>query len=337
MILVRAPLRISFLGGGTDLPGFYRKFPGRVISATIDKFTYAIINSTPLIDKLVVKYQKTEVVSHPRELEHPSIKAALLDLNITGGGIEIGSFADLPSRAGLGSSSSFAVTLLKGLHGYLNRKLSKDEAAELACNLEINLLKEPIGKQDQYASAFGGLNIFQFNPDDSVEVKPVFLDYKKKLSLENHLLLFFTGLTRYASSILTEQQSGIDKNLETYKNMADSVFDFQDKTLAGDIKGMAEMLHEGWLRKKSLASCISNSVIDSMYDAGMSSGAWGGKVLGAGGGGCILFFVPPDKQNNVRRAMRDVAVKNNIEGFKEIPFKFVQSGAETLFDYKHIS
>ena len=291
MILVRAPLRISFVGGGTDLPGFYRQFPGRVISATINQFVYVVINSTPLIEKLSVKYQKTEFVARPEELEHPSVRAALLDLGFTKGGIEIGSFADIPARTGLGSSSSFAVALLKGLHAHLGRKLSRADAAESACRLEIELLQEPIGKQDQYAAAFGGFNIFQFNPDNSVAVEPVFLDFKTRSLLENHLLLFYTGISREASSVLSEQKDKIDKNFETYKKMSDSVFEFREKLIAGDMRGMAAMLHEGWLRKKSLATSISNSVIDTLYSAGVSYGAWGGKCLAQAVGGVFSFLL----------------------------------------------
>ena len=180
MILVRAPLRISFVGGGTDLPDFYTRSTGRVLSATIDKYVYVVINETPLIDRLTAKYQKTESVTHPRYFEHPSIREALIHLGITRKGIEIGSFADLPSKTGLGSSSSFAVALIKGLQALLSKKMSAEEAAQAACHLEIELLREPIGKQDQYAAAYGGFNRFEFNPDGTVAVAPVFLDYKKK-------------------------------------------------------------------------------------------------------------------------------------------------------------
>src|SRR3989344_1898503 len=217
MILARAPLRISFVGGGTDLPAFYRTYPGRVVSVTIDKYIYVLINPIPLTDEFRVKYAKTEFVKHPKDLEHPSIKAALLDLGITKSAIEIGSFADLPAKTGMGSSSSFSAALLKGLYAHIGKALSAEEAAYAACRLEIDLLQEPIGKQDQYAAAYGGFNLIQFNKDDSVEVMPVFIDYAKRSLLEDHLLLFFTRITRFASEILTVQNSGVGKHFETYK------------------------------------------------------------------------------------------------------------------------
>jgi len=332
MILVRAPLRISFVGGGTDLPDFYHRSPGRVLSVTIDKYVYVLINPTPLVHKFTIKYQKTEFVDSPEEIENTRVRATLLDLDIRKTGIEIGSFADLPAKTGLGSSSSFTVALLKGLNAYLGKNFDKGELAEAASRLEIELLKEPIGKQDQYAASFGGFNIFQFNEDDSVDVESILLDYKKKLLLEDHVLLFFTGITRTASSVLTDQKSKIDKNFDTYKKMADSVFEFNELLLAGDIKSMAKMLHEGWERKKSLSSNISNSIIDELYKAGMNSGAMGGKILGAGGGGCIMFLASPEKHAEVRKKMNEMFKKNNLSDGKEIPVRFVQSGTDILLN-----
>ena len=334
MILTRAPLRISFVGGGTDLPTFYRKYPGRVISVTINKYVYSIVHSTPLVDKFTARYSKTESVLHPKDIEHPSIKAALLDLGITKPGVEVGTFADLPAKTGLGSSSSFSAALLKGLHVHLGKKLNAEETARAACRLEIDLLGEPIGKQDQYAAAYGGLNFIQFNKDDSVDIRPIFLDYKKRSSLEEHIILFFTGITRHAPDILKIQNMGVDDNYETYKKMSDSVFDFEKKLLNGDIRGMAEMLHAGWINKKSLASNISNSTIDSFYDAGQTAGAWGGKILGAGGGGCILFIADPQMHDRIRKSVGEIATKNNLKDFREIPIRFVQSGTDVLFNVK---
>ncbi len=338
MIVVRAPLRISFVGGGTDLPDFYRKHPGRVISTAIDKFVYVAINRTPLIPKVSARYSISETVDKPDDLQHTRIKAALLDLGI-GKGIEIGSFASLPAKTGLGSSSSFSVALMKGLHAFKGNKLDKGEAAEAASRLEIELLGEPIGKQDQYASAMGGFNVIQFNPDESVDVEPVLLDYKKRLGLENSILLFYTGLTRAASSVLTEQKAniGVSNKFETMKEMANSVHDFRDRLLAGDFQVLGEMLHEGWLKKKSLASNVSNQAIDDLYGAGMGAGAWGGKVLGAGGGGCIMFLVHEDNKPAVREAVSKVAMEKNLNEFEEIPVKFVQSGAEIVFNSDELS
>lgn len=331
MIVVRAPLRISFVGGGTDLAGFYKKYPGRVISAAIDKLVYVVVNRTPLIDKVSARYSIAETVDHPSELQHTRIKAALLDLGINKN-IEIASFATLPAKTGLGSSSSFSVALVKALNSFVGKKLSPREAAEAASRLEIDLIGEPIGKQDQYAAAFGGFNVIQFNPNGTVDVKPVLLDYKKRLGLESHLLLFFTGITRAASSVLTEQKSNIDKKFDTLKEMADSVPEFEAKLLSGDFKGLGQMLHEGWLKKKTLASNVSNSTIDKFYDAGMNSGAWGGKVLGAGGGGCVMFLTPEDKKPAIREAVKKIATENGLAEFQEIPIKFAQAGAEVSYN-----
>ena len=336
MIVVRAPMRISFVGGGTDQPNFYRKHGGAVISSAIDKFVYVVINRTPLIDKVSARYSISETVDHSSKLQHTRIKAALMDLGIEKG-LEIASFASLPAKTGIGSSSSFSVALMKALHAYKGKKIDKREAAKAASRLEIELLGEPIGKQDQYAAAFGGFNVFTFNPDETVTVEPVLLDYKKRLELEDHLLVFFTGITRHASSVLTEQKSNIDKTTGTLKEMAAMVPDFKSSLVKGDFKRLGDLLHEGWLKKKGLASGISSSVIDGLYGAGMAAGAWGGKVLGAGGGGCVMFIAPLEKKAAIRSMVWDVARKNNLGDFQEIPVAFVQSGAEVLYNGDDLS
>lgn len=336
MIVARAPLRISFVGGGTDMKDFYKRYPGRVISTAIDKFVYVVVNRTPLIDKISARYSISETVNHPSELQHTRIKAALTDLGIAKG-LEIASFASLPAKTGLGSSSSFSVALVKALHAYNGKKIDKSEAAEAASRLEIDLVGEPIGKQDQYAASFGGLNVIQFNADGSVGVEPVLLDYKKRLRLESHIFLFYTGITRAASSVLTEQKSNIDKKFDTLKEMSDSVPEFKDGLMAGDFKGLGEMLHDGWLKKKSLASNVSNAVIDDLYNAGLENGAWGGKILGAGGGGCVMFLAPVDKKPAIRRAVQKIAAEKQLNEFKEIPIKLVQAGSEILFNGDHYS
>ncbi len=337
MIVVRAPLRISFVGGGTDLPDFYRRTPGRVISTAIDKFVYIVINRTPLIDKVSARYSISETVDHPSKLQHTRIKAALVDLGIEKG-LEIGSFATLPAKTGLGSSSSFSVALIKGLHTFLGRKIDKHEAAEAASRLEIELIGEPIGKQDQYAASFGGFNVIQFNPDESVDVDPVLLDYKRRSEFESRLLVFFTGISRNASSVLTEQKANISKEdkFKTMEEMAGQVHEFKDRLLRGDFRGLGDMLHAGWLKKKSLASNLSNPVLDEFYNAGMDVGAWGGKVLGAGGGGCIMFLAPEENHPAIRAAVSRIAAENKLTDFREIPIKFVQSGAEVLYNADHL-
>lgn len=332
MIIVKAPLRISFAGGGSDLPNFYRTYPGKVLSATIDKYIYLVIKSTPLVERFIVKYQETESVAHPSELKHDRVREALLKLDLVKEGIEIGSFADLPAKTGLGSSSSFSVALVKGLFAFNGQKLSKESAAAYACDLEINILKEPIGKQDQYAAAYGGFNVFQFNADESVSVEPLLLDYKKRALLESHMLLFFTGITRNAASVLSGQSNTVAEHFETYQKMADSVPLAQEAILAGNIRKLAEIMMEGWKMKKSLAPNVSNSTIDSLFESGIGAGAWGGKILGAGGGGCLLFLAPPHMHAQIRAALSAAAVKNSLDGFQEIPTGFTQSGADVLFN-----
>jgi len=335
MIISRAPLRISFIGGGTDLSDFYQIAPGRVISATIDQYVYTVVNRTPLMKKISARYAITELVNHPIELKNDRIREALLDLGILSG-IEVGTFSHLPGGTGLGSSSSFSVGLMKALYAAQGKKIDNREAAEAASRLEIDLVKEPIGKQDQYAAAFGGFNIFQFNPDHSVEVTPLSLDYKKKLDLEDHMLLFFTGITRSTGSVLTEQKANIPAKIETLKEMADAVFKFRDLLLEGDFEGLGKLLHTHWLKKKNLASNVSNPVIDDLYQAGLSGGAWGGKILGAGGGGCLLFLVDPTRKESVRKIIQQSAIKNHLEYFNEIPVKFVQSGVEIMVNTEQI-
>ncbi|MDQ5962365.1 MAG: hypothetical protein QG653_172 [Patescibacteria group bacterium] len=331
MIITRAPLRISFVGGGTDIKEFYSRYPGRVISTTIDKFVYIVSNQNTFSGKYILKYFQTEIANHPSEFKHDRFKEALLHIGIDNG-IEIASFADLPSKTGLGSSSSFSVALMKALYANQGKKISKEQAAQSACELEIDILKEPIGKQDQYASAYGGLNVITFNTDGTVDVEPIFMDFKFKSKFENHMMLFFTGMTRSAGSVLGEQKKKIDNNFETYKKMSDSVLEFKDKLLNEDIKGMAEMLHEGWQRKKTLASSITNSETDVLYEKAIKNGAWGGKILGAGGGGCLLFIAPPEKQQKIQEALDAEAKKVGLVDFKRIHFGLTSSGVDILFN-----
>lgn len=331
MIITRAPARISFMGGGTDIAAFYNHFPGRVISTAIDKFVYVTVNRSILARGVSARYSNSELVGHPRELKNDRIREALLHAGITSN-IDVGFFSGIPTKAGLGSSSSFSVALMKAIYLLENKKIDKLENAELASHLEIDLVKDPIGKQDQYASAFGGFNIFEFNSDNSVNVIPVRLDFKLKSDFKDHLLLFFTGISREAKSVLLEQVSNTKINFEVLKKMSDSVFPFRDKLLAGDFEGLGKMLHESWLLKKSLASNVSNSIVDDFYETGLKAGAWGGKILGAGGGGCLLFIAPPEAQKDIKSALIRVAQTHNLTDFIGIDFNFIQSGAETLMN-----
>lgn len=332
MIITRAPLRISFVGGGTDIKDFYEKYPGRVISSTIDKHVYTAINYGRLLDSFIIKYMETETAKHPSEFKHTRFRETMLRLNVVQPGLEIASFADLPGNTGLGSSSSFTIALLKAISAHHGSAVNKQQAAELACEIEIDILNEPIGKQDQYAAAYGGFNVFQFNPDGTVDVDPIFIDYKVRANLEDHVLLFFTGITRSASSVLSVQKVTMADKFETYKQMSDSVLVFKDLLISGDLRAMADMLHEGWERKKSLSSGISNSAIDELYLNAKQNGAWGGKVLGAGGGGCLFFIAPPETHGAIGAGLRSQAEKLDLEGLKKIDFDFSQSGADVLFN-----
>ncbi len=328
-------MRISFVGGGTDLKEFYARYPGRVISTAIDKYAYVTVNRPPLVKTVSARYATSELVNHPKDLKHNRIREALLHFGINSH-IDVGTFSDVPIKTGLGSSSSFSVALMKALLLSQGKKAGRGEVAELASHLEVELVKEPIGKQDQYASAFGGLNIFQFNADHSVDVSPVRLDFKQKSAFQDHLLLFYTGISRDASSVLTEQRANMESKFEVLKKMSDSVFEFRDKLVTGDFEGLGKMLHEGWMLKKTLASNVSNPVIDELYAAGVNAGAWGGKILGAGGGGCVLFMAPLDKKPAIREAVALAAEKRNLSDFAEIPFRFVQGGGEILMNHGNI-
>lgn len=339
MIITRAPLRISFVGGGTDIAQFYSKYPGRVISTTIDKFVYVVANPGVFSKQFIIKYTETEIANHPSEFKHDRFKEALISLGVEEG-IEIASFADLPAKTGLGSSSSFSVALMKALYATKGEKISKSKTAEAACGLEIDILKEPIGKQDQYAAAYGGLNMIQFNQDGTVEVEPIFIDFHFKSELEDHMLLFYTGVTRSASGVLSEQKKSMDDKFEMYKKMSDSVLIFKDKLVAKDIKGMATMLHDGWEMKKKLSDGISNKNIDELYNTACAAGAWGGKMLGAGGGGCLFFLASPEKHQAIKHALEAKAKELNLNDATMIKFGLSQSGVDVLFNsstnYNHV-
>lgn len=332
MIITRAPMRISFVGGGTDIREFYERYPGRVLSSTIDKYVYIVLNHARLLDMLMVKYSETEIVDSLDNLKHGRFREGLQTMGIAWQGLEIASFADLPVRTGLGSSSSFSVALFKALHAHQDEPIDKIRLAELACALEIDLLKEPIGKQDQYAAAFGGFNVFQFNADGTVDTEPVYIDYKVRAALEEHSFLFFTGITRDTKNVLGEQKNTMADKFEVYKAMSDSVPVFKEKLERGDIRGMAEMLHEGWERKRSLANTISNTILDDLYTSACNGGAWGGKVLGAGGGGCLFFIAPPETHAALLQSLSERAAAAGLNGYKKIEFDFSQSGTDILYN-----
>jgi D-glycero-alpha-D-manno-heptose-7-phosphate kinase len=320
VIITKTPLRISFAGGGSDLPAFYENEEyGAVLSATIDKYVYIALHRY-FENKFLLKYSQSEIVDHPREIQHPLIRESLLVTNTTTP-LEITSFADIPaSGSGLGSSSAFCVGLLHALHVFNNMHLSAQKLAELACHIEIERLQEPIGKQDQHASALGGINYMRFNPDGTVFVQKINLPLRVRKELESNLLLFYTGNTRSTKSILTEQKHNTINDahkrtaLVQMRNLAD---DLREALQQHDLTRFGHILHQGWLLKRQLAGGITNEQIDSCYDKAMQAGALGGKLLGAGGGGFLLFYVPQDKHKAVRDALKDL---------RELEFSFDLQG-----------
>lgn len=323
MIVTRTPFRISLCGGGSDLPAFYEKNGGCVISTTINKYMY--ITSHPSFDKktTTLRYSKVESVTDVRKIEHKYFKQCLMDEKLKG--IEITSIADVPQGTGLGSSSAFTVGLLNNLKCYKREYVSKGELAKMACELEINKLGNPIGKQDQYAAAYGGLNFYKFNEDGTVDVEPVLLEHDKYKQLEKNLIMLYVGGEHSASAILKEQSKNMvsakDKE-EGQKRIVELTYKLKYELEHSNIDAVGYTLHENWLIKKTLASGISNPQFDKWYDKALKNGALGGKILGAGGSGFFLFYVPEEKQVKFRKAMKDLP---------ELDFKFDHTGTIVKF------
>lgn len=321
MVITRAPFRVSFCGGGSDLPDFYEKYGGCVLSTTIRKYMYLTAHNYFEKDQIVLKYSQTEIVCEYSEIEHRIFRQCLSDFKLKG--IEISSMADVPAGTGLGSSSTFTVALLQLLYTYTGQYVSKYKLAKEACRVEIEKLGEPIGKQDQFAAAFGGLKFYEFMPNGFVNVEPVIMlpdSYKK---LENNLLMFYLGGAHSASRILREQSQNVksvDKAM-IQKQMCDIARTLKVELQQNNIDAMGELLHENWVLKKMLASGISNSEIDDVYELALKNGATGGKLLGAGGTGFMLFYVPSGRQENVRKA---------LSGLREMDFEMDNSGASIV-------
>lgn len=305
MIITRTPLRISFAGGGTDLPAFYRQEAGAVVSTAINKYIYITVNRK-FDHKIRVSYSETEIVDSVDDLKHDLIRESLRLVGIDGG-IEITSISDIPSQGtGLGSSSSYTVGLLNALYAYKGQLVGAERLAREACHIEIEVCRKPIGKQDQYIAAYGGLKFIEFLPDESVVVTPLLRERHAREELQNHLLLLYTGLTRSADSILAEQARNTADSaqtrarLQTLRALADRV---HEALCCGDLREFGRCLHENWSAKRQLAAGISNSQIDCWYDTAMAHGAWGGKLLGAGGGGFLLFVAPPERHPPIIAAL----------------------------------
>jgi D-glycero-alpha-D-manno-heptose-7-phosphate kinase len=305
MIISRTPLRMSFVGGGSDLPNFYRRHGGAVLSTAIDKYIYVSVNRH-FNGGIRVAYSKTEEVEQLDHVEHPLVRTTMELLGIQGG-VEITTTADIPSRGtGLGSSSTFTVGLIQVLSAYLGRHVSAAELGRLSCEIEIDRCREPIGKQDQYAAAYGGLNLIEFNPDDSVNVMPVILPKEARKALQERTLIFYTGITRSASGILAEQSATVAddaKKQAMLKRMVALTYQLRDELQRGQIDSMGGILDENWSLKKGLAAGISNGAIDDWYLTAKSAGALGGKLLGAGAGGFLMFYAPVERHEAIARAL----------------------------------
>lgn len=323
MIISRTPLRISFAGGGSDLPDFSNKHEGAVISTTINKYIYVTVHPYFHGDKILLKYSKTEEVNKSKDLEN-DIARAVLD-NFALKGLEIEVIGDIPAKTGLGSSSSFAVGLFHSLSNYFNKKIGVENLAQKACHTEIIRLKSPIGKQDQYAAAYGGLNLYKFLKNGKVSIEPIKISQKTREKLDDNLLLFYTNITRSANDILKEQKNNIRKSKETVivlKKMVKIVYEMKTALENHNLNKFGELLNEGWKLKQSVASTITNTTIDKYYNIGLENGALGGKLLGAGGGGCLLFYC--EKKNQKR-------LKNSLKDLRHIPFSFSDKGSEIIF------
>lgn len=324
MIITRSPLRITLGGGGTDLPSYYLQHEGFLIAAAIDRYIYITIHQT-FIDELIVKYSKLEKVMTLDELEHPIVREALKLVGQSPTGLEITSMADIPAGTGLGSSGSFTTALLKALHALKRNLIHPRELAEQACHIEIDLLKEPIGKQDQYIAAFGGVTCFNFRKDGTVDATPLKIDEETKHNLEDSLVMFFTGYSRKAGSILKEQD---DKTKQADSDMVQNLHFVKDLGLrsrdaleSGNLEGFGKLMDEHWQHKKRRSGGMSNPRIDEWYELAMKSGATGGKLIGAGGGGFLLFHAK-DK-TKLRHAMIGA-------GMREVRFRFDYEGTKIV-------
>ncbi|HEU5451739.1 MAG TPA: galactokinase [Terriglobales bacterium] len=316
MIITRSPLRISLGGGGTDLPSYYREHGGFVVSAAINRYVYITVHEA-FQPRILLKYSKLENVERVEEIEHPIIREALKLTEVTGPYLEIVSIADIPAGTGLGSSGSFTTALLKALHTFKRHHVPAAELAEQACHIEIDLLKEPIGKQDQYIAAYGGICCFQFQRDGFVAVEPLKIPPEALANLEDNLLLFFTGAQRSAADILRHQDQNTKSNssamLENLHFTKQLGVESRDALVAGDLRKFAELMHRHWEHKQKRSPGMSNGCIDRMYQLARDHGALGGKLIGAGGGGFLMFY--SEEKTRLRRAMREAGLREVRVGF----------------------
>ena len=327
MIISQTPLRISFVGGGTDLKSFYHHEDGMVLSTAIDKYVYVIVKER-FDDKIYINYSIKEIVNSVPEIKHQLVREAMKKVGVEKG-VEITTLADIPSEgSGLGSSSSITVGLLNALYNYAGVQVTLERIAGEACEIEIDICKKPIGKQDQYIAAYGGLNRITFHPDESVSVSKLPVFNTNLLILGSRLLLFFTNKTRKSDVILKKQKQETEKKRAVLSEMKNLVPKLEESLCNYKFNRLGKLLQDNWLLKKSLVGSISNPEIDIMYDKAMDAGALGGKICGAGGGGFLLMFVPKEKQDKVRAALSE---------YRELPFMLDSFGSRIIFNVRSYS
>jgi D-glycero-alpha-D-manno-heptose-7-phosphate kinase len=324
MIIARSPLRITLGGGGTDLPSYYRDHGGFLIAAAIDKYVYVTV-MRPFVPGIYLKYSELEHVQEVQDVQHPIIREAVRILDFRTPQVEITTLADIPAGTGLGSSGSFTTALLKALYAHRRKTILPSDLARLACEIEIDRLNEPIGKQDQYIAAYGGITCFQFHPDERVDANPLQISMDTMFDLEDNLLLFFTGFSRSAGAILKDQktrsQTGDQDMINNLHYVKELACRSQKALVSGETTEFGELMHEHWQHKKRRSGGMSNPQIDEWYELGMKNGAIGGKLVGAGGGGFLMFYA--EDRNRLRHAMTHA-------GLEEVRFRFDFEGTKIL-------
>ncbi len=324
MIITQTPLRISLFGGGTDFPDYFVREGGCVLSSAIDKYIYVIIKER-FDDRIRIGYTRTEMVESVDQVQHELVRETLRLTGVTKG-VEIATMADIPSAgSGLGSSSTVTVGLLNAMYTYLGQSVTVEQLARQACQIEIETLGKPIGLQDQYIAAYGNLRFIEFSRNGQVSVRSVALDESVKRRLNEHLLLFYTGVARQSSDVLTEQKANIAERLDVLRAIKRLAIEATERLQGGDFDGIGELLHEGWLLKQQLASGVSNGTISEIYAAARKAGALGGKITGAGGGGFFLIYCPRSRRDDVRAA---------LHGLRELPFSLERDGSKVIFNYR---
>lgn len=323
MIITQTPLRISFAGGGTDLPGFFEEHGGAVCSSAIDKFVYCIVKER-FDDKIYVNWSKKEIVDSVDAIEHDLVREAMRKVGVTSG-VEISFLSDIPSEgSGLGSSSTVTVSVLHALYAFVGETPTLEQVAREACDIEINKLGKPIGVQDQFIAAFGGLRYFQFGPGKQIQSTPVKIPRGALEDLDNILMLFFTGKTRKADNILAKQKANVVSKADTLREMTLQAGEVRQLLEAGDVNALGPLLHRGWEAKRKMTDgATSNTELDEMYERAVKAGCLGGKIAGAGGGGFFLLVVPSDRRQAVRKALGDL---------KEMPFRLERGGSRVVLN-----